>query len=62
MEYDQDSYDDLRPGDKDYTPYETKSSSWKFIQNELNDLIKIMSISKEKSKLLASRLQQKNLL
>ncbi|KAL4131092.1 hypothetical protein QTP88_008441 [Uroleucon formosanum] len=48
--------------DADYTPDEDKSSLQTFSQDELNDLIRDMSLSKEKAELLASRLKQKNLL
>jgi len=64
MECDQDSFDhhDECPEDTDYTPDEDKSSLQTFSQDELNDLIRDMSLSKEKAELLASRLKQKNLL
>lgn len=64
MECDQDSidYDDECPGDANYTPDEDKSSPQTFSQDELNDLIRDMNLSKEKAELLASRLKQKNLL
>lgn len=64
MECDQDSfdYDDECPGDANYTPVEDTPSSQTFNQDELNDLIRDMILSKEKAELLASRLKQKNLL
>ncbi|KAL4125789.1 hypothetical protein QTP88_010029 [Uroleucon formosanum] len=64
MECNQDSFDhhDECPEDADYTPDEDKSSLQTFSQDELNDLIRDMSLSNEKAKLLASRLKQKNLL
>ncbi|KAF0722496.1 Uncharacterized protein FWK35_00034589, partial [Aphis craccivora] len=66
MECDQDSFDhdDECPGDANYTPVEDTPSSqtFRFNQDELNDLIRDMILSKEKAELLASRLKQKNLL
>ncbi|KAL4152747.1 hypothetical protein QTP88_000580 [Uroleucon formosanum] len=70
MECDQDSSDhhDECPEDADYTPDEDntpdedKSSLQTFSQDELNDLIRDLSLSKEKAEFLASRLKQKNLL
>ncbi|KAL4101306.1 hypothetical protein QTP88_021326 [Uroleucon formosanum] len=64
MECDQDSSDhhDECPEDADYTPDEDKSYLQTFSQDELNDLIRDLSLSKEKAEFLASRLKQKNLL
>lgn len=53
MECDQNSFDDICPGDTDYTPDEEQSSPQTFSQDELNDFIRDMSLSKEKSELLA---------
>ncbi|KAL4120542.1 hypothetical protein QTP88_013214 [Uroleucon formosanum] len=63
MECDQDSFDhyDECPEDADYTPDEDKSSLQTFSQGELNNLIRDLSLSKEKAELLASRLKQKKL-
>ncbi|KAL4131587.1 hypothetical protein QTP88_008880 [Uroleucon formosanum] len=64
MECDQDSSDHHHecPEDADYTPDKDKSYLQTFSQDELNDLIRDLSLSKEKAEFLASRLKQKNLL
>jgi hypothetical protein len=49
-------------GDPQYTPDITETDLEPFSQEELNDLIRNLSLSKEKAELLSSRLQQKNLL
>jgi hypothetical protein len=51
---------DYQDNDSDYV--DSSSSPQQFDQNELNDLIRDLSLSKEASELLASRLGEKNLL
>ncbi len=53
--------DQLQSIDHDYTVEEILKPKT-FIQDELNDLIRDLALSKEKAELLASRLKQKHLL
>jgi hypothetical protein len=48
--------------DPEYIPSRAERTSKKFSQSELNDLIRDLSLSKEKSELLASRLKEKDML
>jgi hypothetical protein len=48
--------------DDQYLPEERTSVSKRFNQQELNDLNRDLSLSKNKTELLASRLKEKNLL
>jgi hypothetical protein len=48
--------------DPDFIPEDTDTSPQTFSQEELNDLIRDLTLSKEKAELLASRLKEKHLL
>jgi hypothetical protein len=46
----------------DLKPHQYDRLIGKFIQSELNDLIRELQLTKEKSELLVSRLREKNIL
>lgn len=48
--------------DENYEPYDHGSAPHTFSQAELNDLVRDLSLSKDKAELLASRMKEKNLL
>lgn len=47
--------------DREYIPEFTSSEPQRFTQHELNDLIRDLSLPKDKAELLASRLREKHL-
>jgi hypothetical protein len=49
-------------GEMYFEPHQYDKSIDKFTESELNDLIRELQLTKEKSKLLGSRLRQKNML
>ena len=59
---DSDLSQEQMPNDEEYVPLQDTHEPVRFSQEELKDLIRDLSLSKEKSELLGSRLKEKNLL